>query len=385
MEAERVGRGVPFPRRVAPVSRARILPALTLGLALAASAAGAAPPSTPPEFLRGGDVSMLPQLESQGAAYRDRGKPGDALAILTRHGANCFRVRLFVSTAMEGEVVQNLPYVIALGKRIKAAGASFLLDLHYSDTWADPGHQATPASWHGLDFDALERETESYTAGVMRAMKDAGCLPDIVQIGNEVTAGFLWPAGRLGPDDRGWDRFATLLRAAIRGARAPLAPGDSVRIMVHLDCGGNAEGTAWFFRNLEARGVRFDLVGLSYYPRWHGSLGDLRLNLRETAAAFRRPIVLVETAYPRRAGGDTVNVAWPGTPEGQARFLEDVIRTVRGTPGGLGQGVLWWYPESVPVPGIAVWKGGAAALFDSSGNALPALDAFARDAGDPAN
>jgi len=327
-------------------------------------------------FLCGGDVSMLPRLEELGAVYRDRGGPADAMRIMTEHGCNCLRLRLFVNPNMQGDVIQDLPYVVKLAQRVKKTGAVLLLDIHYSDTWADPGRQNKPAEWERLAFPQLRARVESYTAEVITELKRAGCLPDIVQVGNEITSGFLWPEGRIDASEGGWKRFAALLKAAVHGVKRPLDRDDKVRIMLHIDSGGSSARTAWFFQNIRKFGVRYDLIGLSYYPWWHGGIADLRYNLRKTAAEFGKDIVVVETAYPWRTDAAGPAMAWPQTPEGQKQFLEGVLRAVRTTPNGLGKGVLWWYPESVPVRGLRVWKDGNAALFDAEGKTLPALDAF---------
>lgn len=336
----------------------------------------AASPSAGADLLLGGDVSMLPRLEAAGAVYRERGRPADALHILGDRGANAFRVRLFVDPAKhEDGAIQDLSYALDLARRIGAAGATLVLDPHYSDTWADPGRQTKPAAWSALDFAGLEARVESWTAETVAAFAAAGCAPDYVQIGNEITAGFLWPEGRLGPRDEGWDRLAALLKAGVSGVRRA-HPG--ARIVLHVDAGGDAERTAWFFRHVEAHGIPFDVIGISYYPWWHGEPAALEENLRKTAAEFGRDILLVETAYPWRADDASGTMPWPPTPDGQRAFLEDVIRIVRGSPHGLG--VLWWGPETIPAPGVTVWKGGAAALFDAEGCPLPALEAFRPDA-----
>ena len=330
-----------------------------------------------PVFLTGGDISALPKLESLGAVYKDSGEPGDAIRIMRKHGCTCFRVRLFVNPTMKEVVVQDLPYALRLGQRIKVTGASLLLDLHYSDTWADPQKQNKPVAWTNLTFDALERQVETYTAEVLKAFKQARCLPDIVQVGNEITPGFLWPDGKLSAPEGGWDKFATLLKAGIRGVKKPLSASDRVQIMLHVDCGGKEDSTRWFFDHLRERQVAFDLIGLSYYPWWHGGVDKLRKNLSQTAERYDKPIIVVETAYPWRAHDETKNMNWPMTPQGQEQFVRELVETVRTTPNGLGRGVIWWYPESVRTPGLHVWKNGDVALFDAEGKALPALDAFA--------
>jgi arabinogalactan endo-1,4-beta-galactosidase len=328
-------------------------------------------------FLFGGDISMLTKIEALGGVFREDGKPADPFAIFRRNGFNIARLRLFVNPNHENAVVNDLPYTLALAKRVKAAGMHFLLDFHYSDTWADPGHQTKPAAWENLDFDALVKKTHSYTANVLDACQRNGTPPDMVQIGNEISPGFLWPDGKLygdapGSPEEGWERFARLLRAGVAAVRQ--AEG-SPRVMIHIDKGGKAAATNRFFTSLQEHEIDFDVIGLSYYPWWHGSMADVRKNLRETARAFGKDIVVVETAYPYRGErwAEQPNMAWPVSPEGQRAFLTELIEAVRSTPGGRGIGVVWWYPEALPVKGLHAWRGGSNALFDSDGNALPAL------------
>jgi arabinogalactan endo-1,4-beta-galactosidase len=336
--------------------------------------------------LRGGDVSALERIEQAGGVFRDGGLPGDAIAILRAHGGNCYRLRLFVNPNHEEVQVNDLEYTVRMAKRVKSAGAQLLLDLHYSDTWADPGHQVTPAAWADLDFGALERQVEAYSATVITRLRQEGALPDIVQVGNEIDGGVLWPLGRVSGTDYDtpaqWDRFARLLKAGIRGVRSALGPGDSIRIMLHYSQGGNTGGTQWFFDLMDASGVPFDLIGLSYYPWWHGTLADLQANLQATARRYGRDIMVVETSYPWRAGGwegmaaNRAAMTWPVSPQGQARFLQDLLAAVAAVPDDHGTGVIWWYPEAIEVSGRFIWGGGSLALFDAGGNLLPAASGF---------
>ena len=341
------------------------------------------PADTTPTFTRpallGADVSALARIEQAGGVFRDGGQAGDALAILRAHGSDIFRLRLFVSPNYTEVQVNDLPYTIALAKRVKATGAKLMLDFHYSDTWADPGHQTTPAAWQAMPYDTLVRQVSRYSADAIAQLKTAGALPDIVQMGNEVDAGMLWPLGKLTtgtPDE--WTRFTGLLKAAIQGVRSALGPSDSVRILLQYSQGGNADGTQWFFDHIAAAGVPYDIVGLSYYPFWHGNLAQLHDNLLATAQRYGRDVMVVETSYPWRAGGwesmatSQSAMTWPVTPAGQAQFLHDLIVTVATVPGGHGLGVVWWYPEAIDVPGLFVWGGGSLSLFDASGNVLPA-------------
>lgn len=339
--------------------------------------------SRPLPFLTGGDISMLLRQEQAGVVFKDAGGPKDFIALMTDAGCNCFRVRLFVNPTGKGGVVQDVPYALEMAKRIKAANGLFLLNFHYSDTWADPAHQTKPAAWKDIPFDELVQTVQLYTADVIAQFKKQDLLPDIVQLGNEIHPGFLWPDGRLGGPQDSWLRFTQLLNAAVRGLRSA-APDDDIKIMIHIACGGDFGKTDWFFSNLQKYDVPYDLIGQSYYPWWHGTLKQLEDNLARTAKKFRKDIVIVETAYPNSAverfepGADPNDaMPWPMTPDGQRDFLAALLRTVRSTPDNRGRGVIWWYPESVSANRPGGWYNGKMAIFDPNGIALPAMQSFA--------
>ncbi len=351
------------------------------------SPTGSSAQTVPGSVFLGADVSALARIEQAGGVFRDAGQAGDAIAILHSHGTSLFRLRLFVNPNDSDVVVNDLPYTLRMASRVKAAGAKLLLDFHYSDTWADPGHQTVPAAWANLGFDSLEQQVQTYSDSVITQLKQAGALPDIVQIGNEIDDGMLWPLGELyvtGADTtQEWTQFTDLLKAGIRGVRAALGPGDSVRIMLHYSQGGSTSSTQWFFDHMAAYGVPYDLIGLSYYPWYQGTLAGLQANLAATALRYGRDVVVVETSYPWRAGGwesmvsDSAAVmSWPVSSQGQAQFLVDLVDAVAATPNGHGAGVAWWYPEAIQVPRLYIWGGGSLALFDSTGNVLPAASPF---------
>ncbi len=340
----------------------------------------------PGSVILGADISALERIEQAGGVFRDGGQAGDAIAILRSHASTVFRLRLFVNPNDSDVQVNDVAYTVRMARRVKAAGGKLLLDFHYSDTWADPGHQTTPAAWASLGFDSLEQRVQAYSDSVITQLKLAGALPDIVQVGNEIDGGMLWPLGQLyvtGADTtQEWTQFTGLLKAGIRGVRAALGPGDSIRIMLHYSQGGSTGGTQWFFDHMVAYGVPFDLIGLSYYPWWQGTLPELQANLTATALRYGRDITVVETSYPWRAGGwesmvtNSAAMTWPVSPQGQAQFLRDVLDAVAAVPNGHGAGVVWWYPEAIQVPGLFVWGGGSLTLFDSTGNVLPAASQF---------
>ena len=367
----------------------RRYPARFIALVLAFPACSGGTTETRPTvpMTAGADISSLKRIEQAGGVFRANGQSQDAIAIMRGAGASVFRLRLFVNPNDSDVVVNDLAYTTALAVRVKASGAKLLLDIHYSDTWADPGHQATPAAWAALPIDSLLARVRSYTANVIATLKAAGARPDIVQVGNEIDAGMLWPLGQLtgtGDTTAEWNRFTSLLNAAIQGVRDSLGPSDTVRIMLHYSQGGNAGATQWFFDHVVSHGVGFDLIGLSYYPWWHGTLGALTANIEAMGPRYGKDIWVVETAYPWRAGGwegmapSVQAMTWAISPDGQRQFLDDVARTVPH-----GSGVLWWYPESIQVPGLFAWGGGSLALFDAGGNALPAMTIFGGADGPP--
>jgi arabinogalactan endo-1,4-beta-galactosidase len=377
---------------IAPGGRARQLVAATGAFALLAacgcheSTASSADTRPPASMFLGADISALERIEQAGGVFRDNGQAGDAIAILRAHGSNGFRLRVFVSPNDSDVQVNDLDYTVRMAGRVKAAGAKLLLDIHYSDTWADPGHQVTSAAWAGLGFDSLEQRVEDYSAEVMTRLEQAGALPDIVQVGNEIDAGMLWSLGQIGGAGADtlvqWQQFTGLLKAGIRGLKSALGPGDTVRIMLHYSQGGSPGGTQWFFDHMNAYNVPYDVIGLSYYPWWHGTLAALQADLQATALLYDKDIMVVETSYPWRADGwesmvtNGAAMSWSVSPQGQAQFLRDVVAAVAATPGGHGAGVVWWYPEAIEVPGLFIWGGGSLALFDATGNVLPAASEF---------
>jgi arabinogalactan endo-1,4-beta-galactosidase len=339
------------------------------------------------EFMAGADVSALQVLEDQGAVYRDHGVPGGAIDILRDHGVNWFRLRLFVDpNSSDPFVVNDLDYTIALAQRAKASGAKLLLDFHYSDTWADPGHQTKPAAWNSLSFSGLVQRVHDYTHDAVTAFKNANALPDMVQIGNEISNGMLWNSGYLwtgGTNNAGFNNLTSLLNAGISGAKEAAGPGQEPMIMIHHDKGAQWSTTSYYFDKLVERGVDFDVIGYSYYPKWHynpstgaGDIQDLQTNLNNTAAAYGKPVVVVETGFASRGAQFEPNYEFDVSASGQEQFLGAVVDAVENVPNELGAGVFWWYPEARPVSGLNVWEGGRYGLFDQNGNLLPAASVF---------
>ncbi len=204
-------------------------------------------------FAIGADLSFMKMAEDQGFQFKEDGEVKPGLQIFQEHGYNWIRLRLFHTPTM---LPNNLEYTIALATEAKKKGFKFLLDYHYSDTWADPGKQFIPEAWKELLHDELVDSVYAYTRSTMMAFREAGAYPDMVQVGNEISHGMLWPDGKL-PEN--WDQFAELVQAGINGVHASCGNHPCPRIMIHIDKGGDREFTEYFFDKLHSYGIRYSL------------------------------------------------------------------------------------------------------------------------------
>lgn len=243
------------------------------------------------------------------------------------------------------DLPNNLDYTIATAQAAKKLGYRFLLDYHYSDTWADPGKQFIPRAWANLTHPQLAQAVFEYTRDTIAKLRDAGVLPEMVQIGNEITNGMMWPDGRL---PQNWDNFADLIKAGIAGVEAGKGNQPRPRIMIHIDKDGDKVGTKacqGVFRQAEySRGLRCD----------------------------RTELLPVEAAYNWTPGEYTKKPGpFPESPEGQRDFPDELNRMVLSTPNGLGKGVFWWEPA---VTGGLARRG----MFDDKFSALPVIAVFDR-------
>lgn len=339
-------------------------------------------------FRSGVDISSLPVLEAAGATYSSSGVTGDPIQLLRNAGIDWFRLRLFVDPSNDPDpfVVNDLSYTIALAQRIQATGGKLLLDLHYSDTWADPGKQFKPAAWEPLSFNGLRQQVYEYTRETIESFASAGVLPAQVQVGNEIGNGLLWDDGYPwsgGTHDAGFNRLAQLLEAGIDGVRDGAGDQDSPEVLIHHALGANGGATSYFFDKLEDRALDYDAIGYSYYPRFHydpssgeGDVADLAANLISTANTYQKPVYVVEAGFAYSGQQFEPEYEFPVTMSGQTQFVDAVVEAVEAVPGGLGGGVFWWYGEATPTPGLPVWEGGRYGLFDASGDLLPSAEAL---------
>lgn len=316
------------------------------------------------DYAIGADLSFLKQAEDRGTVFKDSNEVKPGLQIFKDHGYNWIRLRLFHTPTY---LPNNLEYTIALAQEAKALGYKFLLNYHYSDTWADPGKQYIPEAWEDMTHEELVQAVFEYTRDTIIAFRQAGVMPDMVQPGNEIINGMLWPDGKL---PQNWDNLAELLEAGINGIDAGRGRDQRPLIMIHIDRGADIERTKSFFNKWHSYGIDYDVIGQSYYPWWHGSLLDLRENMIFMANVYQKDIMLVEVAYNWRPTEYRNKLApFPETPEGQQQFLDEVNRIVLSTPDNRGKGIFWWEPA---VTGGLRSRG----MFDDQDNALPVISVF---------
>lgn len=360
------------------------------------------------DFIRGADVSMLKDIEDLGGEFYDNGVKKDALEIMKNHGANYVRLRLWVDPYdSEGNSYgggsNDFNTTLYLAKRAQEKGMKVLIDFHLSDYWADPGTQSKPKAWENLSYDELKTTLYNYMKNTLNDFKNQGVVPDMVQVGNETSSGILWDEGKIGGDYTDFTQLAELLNQAISGVRASV--GNQTKIVLHLDNGGNNSLYRWWFDGVTGCGfdLDFDIIGLTYYPMWHGTMDDLQYNLNDISARYNKDVMIVETAYAfTLADGDGLGSSfspqdeeiggYPASVQGQKDFMSDLESVILNVPGNRGLGFFYWEPEWIPVEG-AYWGTEAGkeyiedngilsnpwdnlALFGFNGNALESIDIF---------
>ncbi len=260
-----------------------------------------------PENILGADISFFPELEANGIVFSDKGIAKDAIQLLKEKGFNYIRLRIFVNPSADSgyyprEGYCDLAHTLVMAQRIHAAGLKFLLDFHYSDNWADPGHQIIPSAWNNLSFTEIKKALKAHTIHVLAALKKQHTFPDMIQVGNEINHGIVWPIGDL----KHQDQMIDLLKVGVAGVRKI---SKKVPIMMHLACGGQNEESIRFLDQLIAKKVSFDVIGQSYYPQWHGTLDDLKNNLTDLAKRYPQEVVVVEyTAFKREVNEIAFNI-----------------------------------------------------------------------------
>ena len=332
-------------------------------------------PDSPPvddTFIRAADMSYLPLMESENTVfYNADNQPEIALTTLKNAGCNTIRIRLWKNPS---DNHSGFNEVKAYAQRVKQAGMKVWLTVHYSDTWADPGQQATPAAWQNLTFSALKTAVADYTASIITEIQ-----PDIIQIGNEINSGFLWPKGNLISQESQCLELLSAASATIR-AQSP-----TTKIMLHY-AGIGADAT-WFFNKMNS--VDYDYIGLSYYPIWHGkNLNDVKSSITALGQTHNKKVLIAETAYAFTLNWNdwTNNIigeqsqllsTFPATPDGQKDYLLAIKKLLKETNSGIG--FAYWGTEWIAFRGNESTNGSSwenQALWDFENKALPAMAVF---------
>ncbi len=339
-------------------------------------------------FYTGMDLSFQPELEDYNVVYQDaNGNTVQLLDYAATNGTNLVRLKLW-HTPQGG--LNSLNAVKSYAQRIKAKNMDFLLDFHYSDTWADPGHQAPPVAWQTMSNEQIKEAIYQYTKDVVQQLKNQNTLPKIIQIGNETDSGFLWDYGRVWDSFSGnWPNYASLISEAVRAIRE-VDTDDSIKIMLHHS---SVENAIYFFNELQPYNLDFDVIGLSYYPQFQThNLNIVQSKLNELSTTFNKDIMLVEVAYPftfqwddnsNNYIGDNSQILseFSATPEGQKAYFEWLVAAIKAIPNDKGIGFCYWAPDWVAFNGNeststngSAWENQC--MFDFDHKALPIFDVF---------
>ena len=316
-------------------------------------------PNPPPGnqfFAKGGDVSWLTQMEAEGQKFYDNnGTEMDCMELLKSLGVNAIRLRAWVDPSASGGWC-NTADLVTKAVRAKNLGMKILIDLHYSDWWADPGKQNKPAAWASQDFNTLKTSVYNYTAEVMNALKTSGIKPEWVQIGNETNDGMLWPDGKASTN---MVNFAQLINT---GYDAVKSVSDSSKVIVHISNGFDNNLFRWMFDGLKSNNAKWDVIGMSLYPspaNWSTLNDQCLANMNDMISRYNKEIMICE-----------VGMSWD-QPSASNAFLTDLVNKTKSLADNKGLGVFYWEPEC-----NVNWNGYTLGAFDNSGKPTSALDAF---------
>ena len=365
-------------------------------------------------YVKGMDLSTLLELERLGAKYYDGGRERDILDIMKDYDVDTIRLRIWndpwgKNHESYGAGENDVPTTLEIAKRVSEKGLGVLMNFHYSDFWADPGKQIKPKAWEGMTVEELAQAVYDFTFDTMELFKKEGVNITMVQVGNELSNGLLWPEGKIDVD-AGIGEYDNIAKFVSAGIRAVRKSNPDIPVMLHLDNGGNNELYRRWFDNYVARGEDFDLIGLSYYPFWHGTMDQLINNMNDMAKRYHKDLIIAEVSmgytmedyksYEKLSDSERKGYAtkpslvekieFPMTKEGQADFMQTLLARLETVAEHRARGFFWWAPAWIPVPGSG-WATPASleymndpgpcgnewanqALFDYDGNVLPTLE-----------
>ncbi|KAI0347696.1 arabinogalactan endo-1,4-beta-galactosidase [Trametopsis cervina] len=321
--------------------------------------------------LNGADISSLPLLESQGITYSDNGQKKPFETILSQHGFKLARIRIWTA----GTYTQS--YAINLAKRAKAAGMKVLIDLHYSDTWADPGHQAIPSGWP-TDLNGLNTQIYTYTKNLVTSFASSGVPIDYIQIGNEINDGLLWPTGRISVS--GVHATSELLHSAASGVRQA---SPSTKIVVHIANGWESSSVQSWWNNIFVPGVfatsDVDIMGFSFYPFYGtgATLNAFKSSMQNIISKYNKDVLAAETDWPEACSSSVAlsEKSIPVSASGQTTWVQDIENVLASLPNSHGLGVVYWEPGWIGNAGLGS-SCSDALLVDSSGKTRSSINLF---------
>lgn len=285
--------------------------------------------------------------------YNASGTEQECMALLKNLGMNTIRLRVWVNPASSWN---NSADVVAKAVRAKNLGLRIMIDFHYSDTWADPGHQNKPVAWAAQNFTTLKTSLSDHTLSVLNALKTAGITPEWVQVGNETNDGMLWPDGKASTN---MANYAELIAAGYDAVKAVFS---SAKVIVHVSNGFDNSLFRWHFDGLMNNGGKFDVIGMSLYPtaaNWATLNTQCLANMNDMVARYAKEVMIVE-----------VGMSWDQAAASKS-FITDLITKTKSVTGNKGLGVLYWEPQS-----YNNWQGYTLGAFDNSGKPTIAIDAF---------
>ncbi|KDQ11602.1 glycoside hydrolase family 53 protein [Botryobasidium botryosum FD-172 SS1] len=324
----------------------------------------------------GADFSSLTLLTNSGQKYYDSSISSSAVpfeTILSRHGVNLARIRIWVNT---NDNSYSLNYGLALAKKAQAAGMQILVDLHYSSTWADPGHQSIPSGWP-TTLSALNTQIYTYTQSVVQAFQNQGTPAAMVQIGNEINGGFLWPVGQISGSN--YNSASQLLHSA---ATAVHSVSSSTKIMIHLADGWKLSSLQSWYKGIQIQGgfsmSDVDIMGFSMYPFYGTSatLSNLQNSLNTLANTYGKDIIIAETDWPAVCSGTSMSEpSVPISAAGQSTWVGSIRNVLNNVPNGHGKGIIYWEPGWIGNAGLGS-SCSDALLVDSKGNVRTSIAMF---------
>lgn len=313
-------------------------------------------PDISDDFYRGMDASAVLALENSGVKYYNfDGEEQDVFMTLAQAGVNYIRLRVWNDPYDEngngyGGGNNDVATAIALGQRATKYGMKVCIDFHYSDFWADPKKQFVPKAWEGMDIEEKSDALYNFTLESLTQLLDAGVDVGMVQIGNEINNGM---SGET--DVANVRKLLTAGSKAVREAAAN--SGKEILVAVHYTNIDDMKKLDTLLTGLQVKEIDYDIVGLSFYPYWHGTIEDLKNAIIHIRDTYGKKVYVAENAYCYTAedgdgsansveGTDDLAEGYSASVQGQANEVRDVCAAASEAGA---EGVFYWEGTWIPV------------------------------------